>query len=391
MRESLRTYRLRLETLAPVFIGSGGKINKKEYILDGEEALIPDMRKMYEGLRRAGLAGEYEDYLLNRKGGDLGIWLERNRIGRETYLPWIAYTLDSGDVDFDRENPKREVMTFVKDAYGCPYVPGSSVKGMLRTVLLASELMTYPEKYDGVKRSILSEQEKAFQKERPDRRYLQREKAEMEQTAFHILQRPDTKKADAVNDLFAAIRIGDSRPLSTEDLVLCQKVDMKPDGKEKYLPKYLPLARECLKPGIFIECDLTVDEGMLHERNVPVLTPEKIMNAVSRFHKMYQEVFRGKFKDMPESDMQPGDEEESRSVYLGGGCGFLSKTEVYPMFGGREGVKNTQEIFRRTLGKQYRQHKHDLDAKRNVSPHVYKLTYYRDQAYEMGKCRISIE
>ncbi len=42
MRESLRTYRLRLETLAPVFIGSGGKINKKEYILDGDEALIPD-------------------------------------------------------------------------------------------------------------------------------------------------------------------------------------------------------------------------------------------------------------------------------------------------------------------------------------------------------------
>ena len=174
----------------------------------------------------------------------------------------------------------------------------------------------------------------------------------MEQTAFHILQRPDTKKADAVNDLFAAIRIGDSRPLSTEDLVLC----LKPDGEEKDLP----LARECLKPGIVIECDLTVDEGLLCERNVPVLTPEKIMNAVSRFHKMYQEVFRGKFKDMPESDMQPGDEEESRSVYLGGGCGFLSKTEVYPMFGDREGVKNTQEIFRRTLGKQYWQHKHDL-------------------------------
>ena len=144
MRESLRTYRLRLETLAPVFIGSGGKINKKEYILDGDEALIPDMRKMYEGLRRAGLAGEYEDYLLNEERGDLGIWLDRNRIGRETYLPWIAYTLDSGDVYFDN-NRSREVMTFVKDAYGCPYVPGSSVKGMLRTVLLASELMTRPE------------------------------------------------------------------------------------------------------------------------------------------------------------------------------------------------------------------------------------------------------
>lgn len=387
MRESLRTYRLRLETLAPVFIGSGGKINKKEYILDGEEALIPDMRKMYEGLRRAGLAGEYEDYLLNEERGDLGIWLDRNRIGRETYLSWIAYTLDSGDVYFDN-NRSREVMTFVKDAYGCPYVPGSSVKGMLRTVLLASELMARPEKYNGVKRRILSEQEKDFQKGKPDRRYLQRENAGMEQSAFYILERSDKKKADAVNDLFAAIRIGDSRPLSTEDLVLCQKVDMKPDGEEKDLP----LARECLKPGIVIECDLTVDEGLLRERNVPVLTPEKIMNAVSRFHKMYQEVFRGKFQNMPESDMQSGDEEESRSVYLGGGCGFLSKTEVYPMFGDREGVKNAQRIFRRTLGKDlYEKHEHDLDAKRNVSPHVYKLTRYRSQAYEMGKCLISIE
>lgn len=381
MTETLRTYKLRLETLAPVFIGSGRKINKKEYIFDEEEALIPDMRKMYEGLRTEGLAGQYEDYLLNDDEGDLRDWLGRNKISRKKYLPWIAYTLESGEGYFDN-NRSREVVTFIKDAYGCPYVPGSSVKGMLRTVLTACEIMDHPEKYGGVKRQIQDQQAAEFQREKADRRYLQRENASLERIASRLLRRSE-KAGDAVNDLFSAVRISDSRPLSTEDLVLCQKRDRQVNGEERNLP----LVRECLKPGITIECDMIVDAGLLKENGIEPLSPEMILRAVKRFNGMYQQTFRGKFGNMPESD----GEEDLRSVYLGGGCGFVSKTEIYPLFGDREGVKNAQEIFRRTLGKNYKKHKHDLDGKRKASPHVYKLTYYRGQTYEMGKCLLHVK
>ena len=38
----------------------------------------------------------------------------------------------------DRAEEQKEILTSVKDAYGCPYVPGSSLKGALRTVLLGA-------------------------------------------------------------------------------------------------------------------------------------------------------------------------------------------------------------------------------------------------------------
>ena len=91
---------------------------------------------------------------------------------------------------------------------------------------------------------------------------------------------------------------------------------------------------------------------------------------------------------MPESS---GKEEDERAVYLGGGCGFVSKTEIYPIFGDAEGVRSAQEVFKRTLKMNYEKHGHDLDLKQNVSPHVYKLTYYHGQAFEMGKCLLKIE
>ena len=33
-----------------------------------------------------------------------------------------------------------EVLSFVKDSYNLPYVPGSSLKGMLRTILLENDI-----------------------------------------------------------------------------------------------------------------------------------------------------------------------------------------------------------------------------------------------------------
>lgn len=138
MGKELQHYTITLHTEGPVFIGSGRTIGKKEYIYDryANKVHIPNMEKMFAYFMKRGLLASYEEYLLNGKI-DFVYWLKDNRITEREFMPWIAYTMDSGDAVIEQKS-KKEILTSVKDAYGCPYVPGSSLKGALRTVLLGA-------------------------------------------------------------------------------------------------------------------------------------------------------------------------------------------------------------------------------------------------------------
>lgn len=370
VRDFLKRYRIRLETKAPVFIGSGKTINKKEYIRKGKKAYIFDPAKMYKGLSALNKSDAYIGYMLEKNvKADLNRWLQEQKVKQDIYKDWTAYEIDGGDISFDK-NPNKEIHTFIKDAYGKPYIPGSSIKGMLRTILLAYEISVNEKKLSSVKNEIAGSINNS--RAGSGRSFLKSETARLEAEVFNKLERPDQKTADAVNDIMSQIRISDSKPLNAEDLVLCQKVDLNESGRETRMP----MLRECIKPGITAEFELTIDTSLGEGKYI---TAEQIVTAVNRFSGMYNRVFRSKFPDMS-SELEKG------TVYLGGGAGFVSKTEVYPLFGEIEGVKAASNV----LKKFYIGHKHDLDIRRGVSPHICKMTYYDGQLYEMGKCKLTV-
>ena len=138
--------------------------------------------------------------------------------------------------------------------------------------------------------------------------------------------------------------------------------------------KSLNLLRECLKPGTVIHCDLTIDETMCH------FTGEDIMEAVKRFYDNYYETYQSKF---PKNDRG-----SDRTVFLGGGSGFVSKTVIYDLFHGSKAVEITQEILKRTGDP--RQPKNAKDIRMGISPHILKCTFYQGKQYMMGQCEINI-
>ena len=89
----------------------------------------------------------------------------------------------------------------------------------------------------------------------------------MLEETFHTLKREKVKKENAVCDELSGLRISDSRPLNTKDLILCQKIDKGIDGKDQMLPTF----RECLKPGIKICFDMTIDESMCNYKKSDIL------------------------------------------------------------------------------------------------------------------------
>ena len=178
----------------------------------------------------------------------------------------------------------------------------------------------------------------------------------------------------------AGIIVSDSEPLSTEDLILCQKWEKHVDGNNKTIN----LLRECLKPGKVIRCTLTVDES-LWKRTGKEFRVEDIMEAVQRFSERYQEAFLSKFTgNHTISD---------RTVFLGGGSGFVSKTMIYSLFEGREAVAVTKDIFEKTEAPSKNKNEKDKHAKDmiyGVSPHILKCTRYQGKEYMMGQCEMTL-
>ena len=171
----------------------------------------------------------------------------------------------------------------------------------------------------------------------------------------------------------AGLRVSDSKPLSTDCLILCRKQDERKDGEKKELN----LARECIRPGTQLEFDVTVDTTLCKWEKAQILW------ALRFFGQCYTECFGGKFAS--------GDKLAPNMFYLGGGSGFASKTVVYPLLGSA-GLKTVSKIIDTTLPVKIRhQHKHFKDVQEGVSPHTIKKTTYNGRKYSFGLCSLDME
>lgn len=367
MNRYLKCYKVVLRTMSPIFVGTGREIGKKEYLfLNQKKVGIPDIQELYGKMRKLGKASAFEDYLLGGVNIDLTEWLKRQRIRMEDVRPHIKYTLDCADAVIDGNMRKLQVMECIKDAYGDPYIPGSSIKGMLRTILLGADIMNMPDKYCKVKQDLRQSINANNKVSRTN--YLKKNMREIEGIAYLTLHREKTKPQDAVNDVLQGLVVSDSAPLSVDSLVLCQKIDVHVKGIEKRLP----LLRECIKPDTEICFTITIDSQLCPH------TEKDILAAVKVFIDSYYDNFLRSFSGTKKPD--------ERDVFLGGGCGYVSKTVIYPFYGKREGVDVVSRIFEKTNVS--RVHKHHLDKEYGVSPHTMKCTRYQGKLYQMGLCRI---
>lgn len=373
MKNYLKSYRIHLKVLGPVFIGSGKELSKKEYLFyKNNQIAVIDIAKFYLELKKINKLNSFEAFMLDEHE-HLGSWIRKNNVNNSIVDRCIKYTLDKGDIE---ETKRRNVMLeFVKDPYGNPYVPGSSLKGMFRTIFLADRLINHSKDYTIQRKQF---KEKTFEIKPNRQRYLSRNIQDIETETFNTLNRQKFRKYDAVNDMMAGFIVSDSEPLSLKNLTLAQKVDVFIDeGKN-----CLPLLRECLKPGTYIVFTVTIDTSICP------YTKADIIESINCFANNYNKYFVEPFTAVE----YIGD----GSVFLGGGSGYASKTAVYPLYDGEDSeqtVRIVQQIMvnTTTFDKKTRRnlHKHEDDLRLyGISPHTIKCTYYHDQLLQMGLCQL---
>lgn len=379
----VKKYKITLEAKGPVFIGSGKTISKKDslWLAAEKKVYVLDMLKLFDGLRSAGLLKAYEGYLLDAGQKNFSDFIRSNstKLSVEKCKVWAAYSLAARDIAESGQSRSKgggsdDIMSFIKDPFGCPYIPGSSIKGALRTVIQGAEIVSDRGKFADLRRRIENEQLQSR------KRYLSEQDKAISGSLFNTLGRNEKRSFDAVNDCFAGMRISDSAPLSTEDLILCQKVDVDVD----YEKHALPIRRECLKPGTKICFDMELDEGMLPYDG------KKILSCTDDFYDAYFDGFLGAFGEIDHE----GDTDK-HLLLLGGGAGYATKTTVYPLYkDNNDAVRAVQRIMIETTStkKKHDPHKHCNDESvHKVSPHMRKCTVIAGELYDFGLCEIKIK
>ena len=391
MREFLKRYKITLKVITPVFIGSGQELSKKEYIYfkDIKEAWILDRNKLMKDIIKRGLVKDFERYMFRGEERLLD-WLKAKGYTRKEMQNLCAYQLNCAD-SLETLNRSIEIKEFIKDAYGMPYIPGSSLKGAIRTSLLGSRILQNKQAYEKVKKDVLEcptyfENEKLNTKyitkdikynkksnkkqdKEPNKGYLKKESIRIEQTAFHTLNVTD-KRYDARNDELRGISISDSLPLQPSCLTLCQKQDINLIGKENPIN----ILRESLKPETEVIFELTIDTS------VTKITEQEILQALQEVYTFYQNVYVKKFPNIAKSEIG--------NLYLGGGCGYGTKTVLYELLEEPKRVEIASNLM--MLKFPNPKHGHKDDVKRGISPHMLKCTTYNGTYCEMGKVALTI-
>ncbi len=370
----LENYSLTLISKAPVFIGSGKEITKKEYYFNGrnKQIHIINFHKFMELLIERNLIDEYEKYILHSRNY-LDSFFIGNRITAKEINEITDYTINSGDAIVEGYSLKN-IQQFIRDSYDRPYIPGSSLKGAIRTILLIK--MILDDKNTRLSENNANKLMQCAQRDKHNmrsKRYLKREIETIEANYLHKLGLNEKRADNAVNSLMRGISISDSGSIAFDNMVLCSKKDLSTKGNIKTINN----VRECIKPGSNIEFKLTLDKSILKTIDL-----DFIKSAINTFGEYYSQEIDSKF----EKPFNAVDENFENAIILGGGAGFFSKTIVYPLLG-----RHALGFVSDYMSNNFRQHKHEKDKHIGISPHMLKHTEYEGKSYHFGVCGIDIK
>ena len=351
-----KRYRLTLTVEGLVHIGDGGKYGKKDYFLTKQGTIAILNAPSFVSKLDHDQLNEYCEFLKKDSRTGLQEYLRRkglDAVARGARL----YTLDARRDSYQYF----DIWRFVKDAHGCPYVPGSSIKGMLRTAILISLIARDRETYE----KLYDRGEVLKKRQRTD--------GDIQRKAFWVGQL-DKDGDSAVNDVLRYLSVSDSDPLSVDDLVLAKKYDkfsQKDDGRRKRKPRKtsdkeayyqgneLNIYRECLRPGTTIRTTLTVDERIGQYFDGLRLDRDGLPKALLFSYELYQKCFLshfdidskatstkkeassdGRCKYIYQSDRVAGTRCRNRAV---GGTGYCNMHKEYAKSGDTGGSGSAQD------------------------------------------------
>ena len=358
--DHLSSYDLYLVTKSPLHVGNGRSYTKTEYIFNPNtlDVGILDEYAFIRYLVENGLMDRYEKFILSDRGDKRLYPFLTQECGmtNKEIDSLIQYKLYAGYA-LDDTHTLKEVYSFVRDTNGKAYIPGSSLKGALRTVILQQMILS-----DGGSSSI--------DREIPEGKYLNTLRCSLDRDT-------GLPKNDAVNSIMRGISISDSDIIPNSDFTISIKIDTDIHGYENAIN----LCRECVAPGVKIHFKLTLDSSVLHD----TVTADTLRIAISEYGRYYEKTYVSHF-ERPKDD---SGESYRNCIVLGGGAGFFSKSLAYPYLGEIKALKYVSDRLDYQFKNRSKNGKSDTSL--GISPHMLKYAEYKRLLYPYGVCEVIIK
>lgn len=254
-----------IEVLTPIHVGSGWKLLPGEYVLDTKRRKF--VRVNMDGLFRSS-GFDFEEYLTLVKRGNfyLGKHFFKQGINNQQYE--LDCPTSIGELGLSVERPSGYVLEFIKEV-GKPYLPGSSIKGSMRSLLIRQLLRQERRQYEEVLDRQL--QDLANRRRRITAQFFS-SKAEQNLTG-----RPN-------NSIFRSLQIGDSQPIPYSTMTISyvkilslafgKTYKWKNLGNRSNLDRFedaTPIFFEAVRPGTIVTGRLKIDRFMFQDEVAKLL------------------------------------------------------------------------------------------------------------------------
>ena len=394
--KNYKVYKMSLTTLSPIFIGSGETINKSGYLYNQNAGIINivDERKLVNILREKKL---FDSFLGSCIYGDFNFrdFIKKNsaknylKIDDITKYRVKTYSKIS---TYDKNNKEtlNDINTFIKSSNGKPYIPGSSIKGAIRTAIVYGEILKNKDKYINIFSELL--------------------KTEPGSKDANKLSRVIEKNilGDKI-DIFRKFSISDTNETDLSDLYISRRFDLIDN---KGMNEKLPIFLEVLRQGIKFDFLLTINGNFSIKELLKYFNNFYNSNEEDNtFYKDYLNlssiVRKNKIDKYPLFD---GSLNILPNIFIGGSNGFLTKSIIYAI---RKNKDNDLHIemskivnymkhyfdkrmvyFNKKLKRLVPQHKHVVKDE-NISPRTLRFVKdYKDNKNNyigLGMCEIKVE
>ncbi|MDI9502752.1 MAG: type III-A CRISPR-associated RAMP protein Csm5 [Trichococcus flocculiformis] len=358
----------------PVHIGAGTQIPKRELWYDEKKQRlsvldIPRMMRDLTSRQRESLysflLGKTNRFEMRQMLSDMGLQEEKIRQWEKYGFPFQKNAYRN----------MRDIMCCVKDGFGFPYVPGSSLKGALRTIFLSYQIQNDKQAKEKTLNHMANEFYRSAYKQNKVAKQMAQESARLEDKYFSSKQ--------TSHDRMRGLSVSDSERLSLDQIVIADKADL---SSTEFQPKKqkIPLWRESIKKGAELHFRISIDTDRLG------LSRHFSLNDLQERIDLYHENYELAFLQYFEEEYAP----YGSHFYLGGGSGFYTKTVLYEYLMDEnedEIYRKSAEIAEKLMHEKFKRGKHLGSAKKwGFSPKLLKLTTIENDYVEMGRVSLDL-
>lgn len=379
MNDFLESRICRLTCVAPVHIGSGEVLKSFEYLYDKDRQQVYFFNegKWAQFLARNKLLDEFTAVLgRNSNFSRINIWqwLQGKGFSAEDCDDFIKRKAVLKAELSDKKGTLNDISAGICDGSGNLYVPGSSIKGMLRTGIIFHLLEHNP----GVKAQLCRKMRVVLQAD--NWRRALRDLSDGIEKSF--LEYKDESKN--VHKWLAGLQVGDAlaEDMAEPVSIIVQRVDGITYGAHSnQFENPLPLCCECIPAGSELRLRISMDKAMLQKIGIGSI--DEIFGYCRAFMqrglKLQEKVFGRKYGALFE-------EAKAADCFLGAGTGFLQKSLWLSLFADDA---EAMRALRGFLDQSFREHRHrELD--RAISPRTIKLAVSGRRQQMMGLCKLEV-